>query len=77
MFGLSFGKLLVFAAVVAIVWFGWRKLAALGQAVQRSAAGQREPKRPQDDDAIELVRNPETGRYEPRKPRLTRRGRAA
>ena len=70
MFGLSFGKLLVFAAVVAFVWFGWRKLAEVGKALQRRGAPappQADPRKPGDQEPIDLVRNPVTGQYEPRK----------
>jgi len=70
-FGLSFGKLLVMAAVIAFVWFGWRKLAEVGKALQNRASAP--PPAPgggasRPEEPIDLVRDPETGRYEPRKP---------
>lgn len=71
MFGFSFGKLLVLAIVIGVVWFGWRKLADMGQALARQDRG-RAPERPPGqnggDETVDLVRDPVTGRYEPRKP---------
>lgn len=72
MFGLSIGKLLVFAAVVAAVWIGWRKISAAGdmlqrRASQRSADAGRGPAPEADPETVDLVRDPKTGRYEPSK----------
>ena len=69
MFGLSLGKLLLLAAVIAFVWFGWRKLEAAGRALARQAdrqAPKRQPARNNDDDAIDLVQDPDTGEFRPR-----------
>jgi len=70
-FGFSFGKLLVLAIVVGVVWFGWRKLADMGQSLARRDPD-RQPERPpsqgRGDETVDLVRDPVTGRYEPRKP---------
>lgn len=63
MFGLSFGKLLVLAAVIAFVWFGWRKIGAIADSLTRRDAP---PKPDADPDTIELVRDPKTGAYAPR-----------
>jgi len=38
MLGLSFGKLLLLAIVVGVVWFGFRYLTGLGQAVRQGQA---------------------------------------
>lgn len=65
MFGLSFGKLLVLAAVVAFVWFGWKKVGALADGLKRSGGGGT-PEAPPSPDTIDLVRDPQTGRYGPR-----------
>ena len=76
MFGLSLGKLLVLAIVIGVVWFGWKRIAALGQALQRAAsqgAGPRETgggsggKASLDDKTIDLVKDPVTGDYKPTK----------
>ena len=63
--GISFGKLLVLAAVGALVWFGWRKIAAAGQALQ--SRSRRPSKRPVETETVDLVRDPVTGLYEPTK----------
>jgi hypothetical protein len=65
MFGLSIGKLLVSGAVLLIVWAGWRKLLDAGQMFQRII--KRTPNQAPIDETIELVRDPVTGQYEPRK----------
>ncbi len=67
MFGLSLGKLIVFALVVGVVWFGWRKLADAGKALQQAAERKSAPKPDDDEDqTIDLVRDPKTGAYKPR-----------
>lgn len=64
MLGIGFLKLLLLAAVVTAVWYGFRWL-------ERSrggpAVGRRPPERRVADSAIELERNPATGAYEPRR----------
>ena len=72
MFGLSFAKILLFLAVAAIVFVGWRKLTGLGAAVDRlgkaaqSASGKGKQKKPTYPEAVDLVKDPETGSYTPR-----------
>lgn len=71
MFGFSFGKLLVFAAVVAVVFIGWRKLSAIAGVLQRpNGAGPGDAPKPDPRagaETVDLVRDPVTGRYEPTK----------
>lgn len=60
---------MVLGAVVLIVWLGWRKLEAAGEALKRSGAKNRasvKPPQPADDDTIDLVKDPKTGAYAPR-----------
>ena len=72
MFGLSFAKILLFLAVAAIVFVGWRKLTGLGAAVDRlgkaaqNASGKGKQKKPTDPEVVDLVKDPETGSYTPR-----------
>lgn len=66
MFGLSFGKLLVLAAVIAFVWFGWRKVAALADGLKRGGDDGARDEPPPSPETVDLVRDPKTGRYEPR-----------
>ncbi len=63
--GLSFGKLLVLVAVIAIVWFGFRLLREMVMAPEQD--GRRYVRRRRKDEAvIDLDRNPRTGAYEPK-----------
>ncbi len=63
--GLSFGKLLVLVAVIAIVWFGFRLVREMVLAPERD--GRRYVRRRKKDEAvIDLDRNPRTGAYEPK-----------
>ena len=72
MFGLSFAKILLFLAVAAIVFVGWRKLTGLGAAVDRlrkaaqKASGKGQREKPADPEVVDLVKDPETGSYTPR-----------
>lgn len=78
MFGLSFAKILLFLAVAAIVFVGWRKLTGLGAAVDRlgkaaqnasgkgKGKGKGKQKKPADPEVVDLVKDPETGSYTPR-----------
>ena len=72
MFGLSFAKILLFLAVAAIVFVGWRKLTGLGAAVDRlgkaaqNASGKGKQKKPADREVVDLVKDHETGSYTPR-----------
>jgi Sec-independent protein translocase protein TatA len=72
MFGLSFAKILLFLAVAAIVFVGWRKLTGLGAAVDRlgkaaqNASGKGKQKKPAEPEVVDLVKDPETGSYTPR-----------
>ena len=70
MFGLSLGKLLVLGAVVLFVWVGWRKLEAAGRAIKRSATQDKPPAEPPqdvDEGTIDLVKDPKTGAYAPKR----------
>jgi Sec-independent protein translocase protein TatA len=72
MFGLSIAKILLFLAVAAIVFVGWRKLTGLGAAVDRlgkvaqRAGGKGKSAKPAEPEVVDLVRDPETGSYTPR-----------
>ena len=66
MFGLSFGKLLVLAAVVAFVWFGWKRMGGLIDGVKRAGGGVRKSDNARDPETIDLVRDPKTGSYAPK-----------
>lgn len=66
MLGLSFAKLAVLVAVVAVVWFGFRWLERRGAVSGRSGARGRMGGRSEDERVVDLERNPETGAYEPR-----------
>ncbi len=65
MLGLSFAKLAVLVAIVAVVWFGFRWLDRRS-AVGGSAATDRVRARRGDGHVVDLERNPKTGAYEPR-----------
>ena len=67
MLGLSFGKLVVLVAIIAIVWFGFRWIERL-QSGRRDGAGKRKVRdRPDDERVVDLEQNPKTGAYEPRR----------
>ncbi len=74
MFGLpSLQKLLVLAAVIALVWYGFKFLGRLQQARRTEAklresdpARRRRPVDAKDDDSVEMVRDPRTGIYHPK-----------
>lgn len=66
MLGLSFAKLVVLVAIVAVVWFGFRWLERRGAVSGRSDARRRMDGRSGDESVVDLERNPKTGAYEPR-----------
>lgn len=70
MFGFSIAKLLTFLAVALIVFVGWRKLASLGEAVERMgknvAGGRGKKAKKAEPEIVDLVEDPETGSFEPR-----------
>lgn len=68
MFGLSLAKILLFLAVAAIAFVGWRKLTGLGAVIDRAGKAAGKPKRgnPEEPEVIDLVEDPETGSFTPR-----------
>lgn len=69
MFGFSIGKLLFLAGVIFVVCYGWKRVTAAGQALQKRARAATAPReqRAAAPETIDLVRDPKTGRYEPQK----------
>lgn len=59
MLGFSLGKLLVLAVTIAAVWYGFRLY-------ERRRASRRLPTA-QRDGVVDLIRNPRTGTWEPRR----------
>ena len=74
MFGLpSFQKLLVLAAVIALVWYGFKFIGRLQEARKANAklreSDPQRRKRPvdaRDQESVEMVRDPRTGVYHPK-----------
>ena len=70
MFGLSLSKILLLAVVIFVVWFGWKKMANIGTALQKAARRPDEPaERPaqqhDEPETVDLAQDPVTGRFEP------------
>ena len=71
--GLSLGKLLVLALLLAAVWYGFKLFKTL-QDIRVDAERQRRLReRAEAEGVVDLERNPHTGAFEPRRP-TDRRG---
>jgi hypothetical protein len=61
----SLPKLLVLALIILVIWYGFKWINRLGSLPPRGDDALKGKSDRKGDDTIDLVKNPETGAYEP------------